>query len=730
MKLWLTAQEIADLKLDGFPASERGVQKLADREGWAGSCYARKRQGREGGGGFEYHTDLFPLTQKLQYCATFVELKDEDLILESSDDPEFDHRAERKRNAKLIVLRAAERFRAQTGLHQNASDHWFILIYAEKKVPVPDWVYATVKGLSLRSLARWRSQAEESQNRLAFHPAQSRKGTGVLDQAEQGTLKSYVLAAIFQQPHLKANVLRAMAEAKFGKQIEVVNPETGEVSKRDLPPLRTFQHTLKSWKLEFASALKRHTDPDGWKNTDRAVMIGGASAGIERLNQLWEIDASPVDMLTTEGRWNVYACIDVWSRRSIFLISCTPRADAVGLLVREAILKWGVPEAIKSDNGSDFKAKSTVRLLKHLDIEHLICPPYSPEQKPHVERVIKTFQHGFVELLPGFVGHNVAERSVIEGRKAFAKRLGLDDYNVFGVDVSPEELQEMANDWAENAYGRNPHGGLKKMSPEAKAATSTEKVLTVDPDALDVLLAAVPNGGGIRTVQKGGVRVDNEFYVMTDCAVMAGEQVLCRMDPKDLGRIWLFDAEGLTFLGHAICADLVGADPVETIARYRALQKAYMDEQVAPIKKAMKEIGPRDALKAVMNEERAQVLSFPQKREEHTTARTLAAADVKKRRAPRELSEREAAMMESLKADTLPQALQPTAKVHKLSKQHTPEALFKRALQLEQRLAEGTPISDEDAIWLAGFQAGPIYRAHKLVWEDTQHSQKRVPPAS
>jgi transposase InsO family protein len=726
MKLWLTAQEIADLKLDGFPASERGVQKLADREGWTATRFARKRQGREGGGGFEYHTDLFPLAQKLQYCATFVDLKDEDLVLETSDDPEFDHRAERKRNAKLIVLRAAERFRAQTGLHQNASDHWFILIYAEKKVPVPDWVYATVKCLSLRSLARWRSQAEEGQNRLAFHPAQSRKGTGVLDQAARGALKSYVLAAIFQQPHLKANVLRSMALAKFGQQIEMVNPETGEVSKRDMPPLRTFQHTLKRWKLEFASAIKRHVDPDGWKNTDRMVMVGGASAGIGRLNQLWEIDASPVDMLTTEGRWNVYACIDVWSRRAIFLISCTPRADAVGLLVREAILKWGVPEAIKSDNGSDFKAKSTVRLLDALGIEHVLCPPYSPEQKPHVERVIKTFQHGFVELLPGFVGHSVAERSVIEGRKAFAKRLGLDDYNVFGVDVTPEELQEMANDWAENAYGQSPHGGLKKQSPAARAATSTVKTLTVDPAALDVLLAAVPSGNGIRTVQKGGVRVNNEHYVLADCAVMAGEQVLCRMDPKDLGRIWLFDAEGINFIGHAVCPDLAGLDPVETIAKCRALQKAFMDEQVVPIKQAMKEIGPRDALAAVMGEERATVVSFPAQQEVRSTPKIDAAALVRApSKGPRPLSEAEKKAMEQLTGAPV----QP-ANVRPLKAYAKPEDNFTRAVRLEARISRGEVLADNDAIWLTRYQASAEYSARKMIQNDLHRRSNQVPPAS
>ncbi|XHC12321.1 DNA-binding protein [Labrenzia sp. ac12] len=69
MKVWLTAREIAELKLDGFPGSRYGVQKLAEREGWAKTRFARRREGREGGGGLEYHVELLPLPQRAQYGA-------------------------------------------------------------------------------------------------------------------------------------------------------------------------------------------------------------------------------------------------------------------------------------------------------------------------------------------------------------------------------------------------------------------------------------------------------------------------------------------------------------------------------------------------------------------------------------------------------------------------------------------------------------------------------------
>ena len=54
MKEWMTAAEIAALKLPGLPTSERGNQIRADRDGWE----KRKRSGA--GGGFEYRVASLP----------------------------------------------------------------------------------------------------------------------------------------------------------------------------------------------------------------------------------------------------------------------------------------------------------------------------------------------------------------------------------------------------------------------------------------------------------------------------------------------------------------------------------------------------------------------------------------------------------------------------------------------------------------------------------------------
>ena len=48
MRPWMSAQEIAALRLPGLPTSDRGVKYQAERRGWP----ARRRQKR--GGGLEY----------------------------------------------------------------------------------------------------------------------------------------------------------------------------------------------------------------------------------------------------------------------------------------------------------------------------------------------------------------------------------------------------------------------------------------------------------------------------------------------------------------------------------------------------------------------------------------------------------------------------------------------------------------------------------------------------
>jgi putative transposase len=719
MKLWLTAQEIADLRLVEFPASERGVQKFADREEWASSELARKREGREGGGGMEYHIDLLPLAQRLEYAGTFVRVEREDYETETTN--ELNRRELSTRDARLILLKVANRFRKTSGLGASGSDHLFCQLFEDGKVPLPEWVLEHVKKISTRTMHRWRSDARKDLNRLAYDPANARKGTGVLDRAEDGRLRAYCLAVYASNQFFSAQHILDAAEKEFGSMVSV--KRKGRTERVPMPALRTFQNALKNWLKEDANVLLKITDPDAYKSKVRFVASGANR--MDRLNQKWEIDASPSDVMTVDGRMNIYAAIDLYSRRVIILVTKTPRADAVGLLIRKGILAWGVPETIKSDNGSDFKAKSIVRLLDALGIEHDLSSPYSPEQKGTVERVIGTFQRDFAAVQPGFIGHSVSDRKVIEARKSFSARLGTDDAKLFNVELTAKDLQERADKWAEERYAHTPHEGLKRKTPFEVAQAYTGPIQAInDPKALNVLLAPIAGQDGLRKVTKQGVRVDGEYFYTGD--VLPGTMILARHDPDDLGRLWLFDPDGETYLGEAVNPHLAGLDPAETIQKVRAKQKAIEEERLVEIRREKRRITPRTVADAQRSAHvhNATLVSFPKPTEKYETSKMQAAATVKAKRTPKPLTDAERKVMEQLEAGPV----QPV-NVKRLPNQNTPEDRFNRAKRLEQRIATGNPLADADALWLTGYQAGAEYRALNMIHEDFERSEQ-VPPAS
>lgn len=715
MKLWHTAQDLADLNLDGFPGTKRGVHKLIEREGWAETPLCRRRTGSLGGGGFEYHIDLLPLPQKLAYAARFISVEPDDFLCETNEG--LTTRERTARDARLIVLKVAERFHRQSGMGLAVSDHLFAQAYGAGQVAVPEWVHAEIPSVSRRSLSRWRSHMKRDLNRLCSDPSQARKGKGILDRADQGRLRAWCLALHASNPFLAAKHIRTAALQEFGPTV-LIDGSKGQ-RRVAMPPLRTFQDALKRWKETHRNELLKITDPDAYKSTIRFAASGANR--MDRLNQVWEIDASPSDVMTVDGRKTLYAAIDLYSRRCLLLITDTPRAAAVGLLLRKCLLAWGVPETLKTDNGSDFVAKATKRLLDALGIEHDLSAPYSPEQKGTVERLIGTFQRDCAATLPGFIGHSVADRKVIEARKAFSERLGTDDAKLFNVELTAAELQAEADRWAIEQYAHTPHAGLKGKTPFETAAAWTGDLRAIkDPAVLDVLLALVAGSDGLRRVTKLGIRVDGAQYLTGD--VMPGRSVLCRHNPDDLGRLWLFDPDGETYLGEALCPDLAGLDPAAMIAEVRARQKALETEALADIRKAKRRITPCTVAEAqrAAYQANADILAFPKPSKPHETPQSLAAKAAKQKPTAKPLSDREAAIL-----NRLTQAQQPAtpANLHALNATDTPEGRFQRAMQLEARLAEGTKISDRDALWLAGYQAGAEYRARKLL---QNHAAKSI----
>lgn len=705
--LWVSAQQIADAAtaglMPGLPTTKRGVNILADREGWAEAGLSRTRDGRNGGGGLEYHIDVLPAPARAAWLASHLKIADRDLrpvIRDTTIDDVSD--------AHTILLHLAQKFQFENALPQTAADVMFAELFTTGSITLPEWITHAVPSVSARSLARWRKAAAEGTGTGKRGRPQ---GSGILDVAHNGQVRTLILAAISKQPFLSAKHLRILVKDKFGTTLETTCQQTGEVKTAALPTIRMFQTVVARWKVEYRNELMRITDPDRYRSAVEFTATGSQKA--DRLNEEWQIDASPADVMLHGGRHTIYMATDVYSRRSIVLVSKTPRASAVGLLIRKCIVAWGVPEKIHTDNGSDFVAKQTKRLFAALDIEVQLSKPYDPKDKGIVERAIKTFQHD-LPVCPGFIGHSVADRRVIENRKAFDKRLGATDGELYDVDLTFAEFQDWCDVWAADMYGRDQHAGIGKRTPFDMAASYAGTVRKIEHvAALDVLLAPIAAGGGLRKVTKQGVKVEGAQYL--PMAAVPGDDVLVRMDPADMGRIMLFDPETDAYMGEAINADLAGLNPAEVVAKVKAMQRAYENDKLTDIRKVSRKIGKRDVADAMRRDaaEKAGVMvAFPKARVNYTTAALDAAVEATaapvKPAMPSKASDAALAAMRAEHEQASKVVLKP----------ETPKERFKRFLTLEMRIEAGERVMPGERQALEEYQSQPEYRSYKMVFED------------
>ena len=127
-------------------------------------------------------------------------------------------------------------------------------------------------------------------------------------------------------------------------------------------------------------------------------------------------------------------------------------------------------------------------MFTDLDIEPDVLPPYSPEKKPFIERFFGTLTRGLLAYLPGFAGHDVAQRQAIRARRSFAERRGESEADAFQVELPAAELQARIDAWIETIYEREPHDGLDGRTPFEVAAGQPVRRIE-NERALDILLA-------------------------------------------------------------------------------------------------------------------------------------------------------------------------------------------------------------------------------------------------
>ena len=613
-----------------MPDSASSVSRLAKKEGWT----SRTRQ--QVGGGLEYHvTNLPPAARKQLATTTAPSATDNQQAgktaarknqISQSLDLATDARKKQaglaamavlsgepkaRATARLEILGALDRYQSITGINISTARKLFAATYNEGGIAVSTRTQDIISDISARSLDRWAGALTKNGAAALAGDYGNRTGSSKIDQDPE--LKDFVLGMITERPHCSPKQVLTAIKARFNSD--------------KAPAIRSLQRWMNRWKEDNAELFTAVSNPDAWKNK-YMYAFGDASGDIARLNQRWEFDSTPADIMLTDGRHNIIGVIDVYSRRVKMVVSRTSKASAVASLIRHTILEWGVPEEAKTDNGADYVSEHIKRVFTGLEVTQTLCTPYQAWEKPHIERFFHTFSHGLLELVNGYIGHNVEDRNAIESRRSFADRL-LDRNQVVDINLTADELQTYCDRWVTDLYHHEPHAGLNGKTPFEITAASTDQIRAISNQrALDLLLAEAPTNKGIRTVGKKGIRVDSGLYIAIELGRYSGEQVAVRYDPEDYGVIYVYSLDG-TFICLAEDPTVTGANRKEIAAIAKTRQREAVQKKRKELKRIATKQNVRDIAEEVLNHAHSahNVTAFPQPTTPHQSAGMEAAAE-------------------------------------------------------------------------------------------------------
>lgn len=290
-----------------------------------------------------------------------------------------------------------------------------------------------------------------------------------------------------------------------------------------------------------------------------------------------QIDHTPVDVIIVDDKWRkpigrpyLTVALDVCTKMIVgFYISLDPPgALATGLCLSHAILRkdaflldqgiddlqwpcWGKMRTIHSDNAKEFRGT----MLGLACAEHGINPERRPKGQPqyggNIERGFRTWMAKVHEELPGTTFSNVQQKL---------------DYDAEGHAVmSLGALIHWFTLYVLGYYHQQPHVGNDGLPPIVK----WDRLLREGTDELPPIgiPSPVDNPEQLRldfmpcferTVQEYGIQnwglqwyadsIRRLIHIKSKDRPTEAKQFVCRYDPRDLSRIWLWDDQARLYI--------------------------------------------------------------------------------------------------------------------------------------------------------------------------------------
>lgn len=175
------------------------------------------------------------------------------------------------------------------------------------------------------------------------------------------------------------------------------------------------------------------------RTINEAEIIERRSFVAEHAGDVWQSDVMHGPKVqTSKGLRKVYlvSLIDDATRFIMHNAFCLGETalDVEGVL-KQAILKRGLPKKLLIDNGSAYRSESLHQICILLSIKLIYCRPYEPEGKGKLERFHRTFRGQF-----------------------------LSELNIQSIQ-SLDDLNQRLWAWTDRIYHRNPHNGINNKTP-------------------------------------------------------------------------------------------------------------------------------------------------------------------------------------------------------------------------------------------------------------------------
>ena len=426
----------------------------------------------------------------------------------------------------------------------------FCELYNQKKIlSLSEEVYRRVRKISVPTLSRWKlNNVFRGLGGLVRKKVEPEKES--LSRALTEEQQGYIISLIRKNPIIRPVRVFEYLKDKYRDLANIKGAHPSAV-------YRFMERWIQAHEQEYAYLV----DPSSWKSSYQ-LALGDKGQAIVRFCQRWEADSTPADIICKDGRHAGIGAIDIFSRLPVVLITETSKSIGIAAVMRRGMIELGIPEELVKDHGQDYDSDHIKAVCLAFGIKTPWIPIRTPEAKPFIERFWRTLAMGLFEELPGFCGHNVAERQAIRNRKEardeFIKAFMTPGATV-EVNLTRDELQTAIDRWIKFVYAQRPHSGLGGALPAERPARSPVPVRRIsDERVLDILLAPAIE----RTVQKKGIELERGRYLALEMDAHVGKKVQCRLDLTDAGRIYVFDLKN-RYLFTAVDKTLAGFTPIE-----------------------------------------------------------------------------------------------------------------------------------------------------------------------